>query len=449
MPKALAADNAVDPFQPIATDAPPSQITSRDDHPVPRLNIVRFPNLGRLSRIGSNLGQAPQHKPLSTNKFYANLFLGGQSNSVFTHPYSLSWSKGGGVTGSFGMAVSHIDNDQKAFGEPRRDIPGSPASFFINPLGIQSLVVSAMELGNSTTLTSDSLQAFSVNANLLPNKGASSSIKFPMVQGMGFVTGIYTNLQPIIQSGILFRTVVAAGSPSAGIFKYQITLEDGKSWLMYAMPGDGSDPNFSLDSNTLLRGPSGWSGTLQFAKNPSGANGEAVLDAVSGVYAISTHISGSVSGNQSTYSLTWTKAGLSTGQPLLMFALPHHLSSFADDTASAATKIQLSTTTKGMATGVVGDRWNLVESSLPADMGFAPWTPGARAQTTISEQGRAAIMAAAQTEIQEDMVRALSILASRSMDIDTITAGGTIKLGQHVLLGESFEQVRVHHLGSS
>ena len=35
---AAAAD--IDPFQPIATTAPPSQIPSRNDHPVPRLNIV-------------------------------------------------------------------------------------------------------------------------------------------------------------------------------------------------------------------------------------------------------------------------------------------------------------------------------------------------------------------------------------------------------------------------
>ncbi|EHL00549.1 putative endo-1,3(4)-beta-glucanase 1 [Glarea lozoyensis 74030] len=69
-------------FQPIATDAPPSQFSRRGDHPVRKLGV-----------------QA-QNSPVSTNKFYANFFLGSQSAPTWTHPYSVAWSKGGGVTKS-------------------------------------------------------------------------------------------------------------------------------------------------------------------------------------------------------------------------------------------------------------------------------------------------------------------------------------------------------------
>jgi endoglucanase Acf2 len=56
---------------------------------------------------------------------------------------------------------------------------------------------------------------------------------------------------------------------------------------------------------------------------------------------------------------------------LLMFALPHHAESFSPQTASAATSVQLQTTTKGLATAVVADSWTMVES-LPTTMGFVP-----------------------------------------------------------------------------
>jgi len=99
-------------FVAIATDAPPSEIPERQDHPVPRLGI-----------------QAQTHK-LETNKFYANFFLGSQASSSFTHPYSVSWSKGSGACSSWGLAVSHIERGQLAVA------PGSPPEYFINPIGI-------------------------------------------------------------------------------------------------------------------------------------------------------------------------------------------------------------------------------------------------------------------------------------------------------------------------
>ena len=350
--------------------------------------------------------KATQSIPLSTNKFYANLFLGTQGQSVFTHPYELAWSQGSGNAKSWGLAISQVEASQRAFGDPNNAIPGSPASYFINPLGLQSLILSATELGSSTVLTTDTLQTFSVNANLQPSSGSSSSIKFPLVQGMGFVTGIYTNLQPNIESSIFFRGVVSAGSPRAGIFKYQVTLEDGTSWLIYTAPSNGVDPNLTLISNTLVQGPAGWSGTIQIAKNPNGASGESIFDTASGVYPTTASISGSVSGATGSYSLSWSKAGLSTGQNLLMFALPHHLTSFDSATSSQATGIHLDTTTKGSATAVVADSWTLVESALPTDLGFAPWSPIAGgSKSTYSATAIQAILNAAGSEINQDMVR--------------------------------------------
>lgn len=300
------------------------------------------------------------------------------------------------------MCISHVDADQRAYGPQQMAIPGSPVQYFINPIGIQSIILSAAEFGSSTVLTTDTLRAFSANANLQPEIDSESKLTIPLVQGMGFVTGIYNNLCPAIQSSVFFRTVVSAGSPKAGVYKYRITLEDGKSWLLYAIPSNGSDPFLKLVSNTLLQGSSGWSGTIQVAKNPSGSHGETLYDSSAGVYAAAGQVKGSVQGKWGTYQFQWTKAGL-TADPLLMFALPHHIQSFANDTLSGITSMQLQTTTKGMATAVIANCWTLVETDLPTDMCFAPWSPIVGSATTLSAAARQDITKAGSSEVNQDM----------------------------------------------
>jgi len=172
-------------FIPIATDAPPSAFGSRPDHPVPRLGIS-------------------ETSPIGTNKFYANFFLGSQTSGTWTHPYSLAWSKGGGSTESWGMTIQQLEDGQKVFG-PKAD--ANPVQYYINPIGIQPIILSAVELGNSTVITNTDLTAFSANVNLLASAGDQPTITFPLVQGMGFVTGIFNGGTPVLQSGVLFRSI--------------------------------------------------------------------------------------------------------------------------------------------------------------------------------------------------------------------------------------------------
>ncbi|KAI9839424.1 MAG: hypothetical protein M1837_002073 [Sclerophora amabilis] len=368
-------------FVPIATSAPRDNIPTRDDHPAPRQGLV------------------DQTNPVETNKFYENFLLGAQTQATFLHPYSVSWSKGPGETRSWGLSVSHIEASQRAFGE------GDPAPFYINPLGIQSMILSADELGSSTTLSVDSVEAFSANVNFLPKEGDPVGITFPLVQGMGFVTGKYNGLKPIVQSRVFFRTLTQADySGTANTVKYNIVLEDGTNWLLYATSSDGNDLSLQKQSNNLLEASSAFEGTIQIAKNPGGADGEAIYDASAGVYPTSATISGSVSGSSGSYSLKWTKAGSGDTSPsLLMFALPHLVESFDADTEGAKTAIQLQTTTKGVATAVVGDSWTMVEPDLPTDMDFAPWRPTTKSQSDLSAEAVEAIKGIASSEISQDM----------------------------------------------
>ena len=343
----------------------------------------------------------PQGNPASTNKFYANLFLGSQSQGVWTHPYSVAWSKGSGNAGSWGISVSHIDANQRADGPQNYALPGAPIQYFINPVGIQSIILSAIELGPPTVLTTNNLEAFSVNAVLSPQSGSSSSITFPLVQGMSCVTAVYNNLMPAIQSSVFFRTVAQVTSPCAGVFKYRITLENSKEWLLYATPNNGQDPRLQLVTNTQLQGLRAWSGIIQVAKNPAGSGGEAIYDGSAGVYPSTATVNGSVSGTTGTYQLQWTKHGL-TNLPLTMYALPHHVQSFDGATSQGITTMQLQTTTKGMATAVVGDSWNLLEQNLPTDIGFAPWTPSTGSRSALPSAAAQIIKQVARSEINQD-----------------------------------------------
>lgn len=378
---AMVAQNI---FQPVDISAPPSCIGRRSDHPVPRLGIKA------------------QNCPLSTNKFYANFFLSSQSAPTLTHPYSVSWAKGGGSSRSWGISISHIDANQRVFGP---DSNANPAGYFINPVGIQSIVLSAAELGSSTTLTTDSLTALSVNVNLLPSPGATPAITFPLVQGMGFVTAIYNGGTPFVQTGVFFRNITRSSySPKYGITKYTILLEDGKTWLLYAYSPSGTPLNLQVVNNGLAQSTSNWYGIIQIGKNPCGVTCEALYDAACGVYATTATLSGSVSGSKGTYSISFTKAGLANST-LIMFALPHHLQSFDSATRIAVSDVQLQTTTKGVATAVHADSWTLVEPDMPVDMGFAPWRPGYGSQSNLSPHAIAAIRNAAASEVSQNMTQ--------------------------------------------
>ncbi|KAI1496689.1 glycoside hydrolase family 81 protein [Biscogniauxia marginata] len=337
---------------PIATTAPPAYFQVRKDHPVPRLGIA---------------GPAP----IGTNKFYANFFLGNQSSPSYVHPYSLAWAKGQGAGASWGLWISHIEASQRVYGQTQPDT--GAARYYLNPTGIQSLCLSAVELGSSTALTSDNLNSHSINVNLHTDSKAKPLVTFPLVQGMGFVTAVYKGGTPVISTGVFFKMITKSNiGPKQGVTKYSISLEDGKVWHVYAYSDKGDPFELSIKSNVEARATKPFNGIVQVSKDPGGA--EDIIDGASGSYPVGVTLSGSASGSKGTYTFNFQKAGFSN-VPLLMYALPHHVNSFDAGTKKAASAAKLQTTTKGIATGVVADSWTMVEPNMPLSMDFAPWDP--------------------------------------------------------------------------
>jgi endo-1,3(4)-beta-glucanase len=267
-------------------------------------------------------------------------------------------------------------------------------------------VLSAAELGASSALTTDSHGPFSVNANLASYAGGSPLITFPLVQGMGFVTAIYNSASVVIRSSVFFKTVVYMGDLAGNTsFKYRITLSDDTEWLLYVTPNvtDVSGvPPLKLIDSTELTGPTGFQGIIQVAKNPAGDAGEAAYDSAAGAYATSALVSATTNDEAGSYNISWTRGGIGE-QMLFMFALPHHMESLVPDVAARVTPIQLATTSKGMATGVLTNFFAFSEPNLPVDIGFEPWSPIHGNIHAISPAASQSVDSAARVELQQNM----------------------------------------------
>ena len=197
----------------------------------------------------------------------------------------------------------------------------------------------------------------------------------PVVQGMSFVTAGYRNAMPTIQTDgkgfVDFSGPITIGRS----VKYRVQDMNGRNWLIYVNPVPDvpydATKFFKLDPNTII-GPAGFKGTIQVAKNPLGAGGEALYDRACGSFVTEAKLTAVVNDSKGTYTINYTKIGTS---PLLMFALPHHIQSLNPELQSQVTKLQLRTTTKGMATAIFADKLSFTEPNLPTSMSFGPWSP--------------------------------------------------------------------------
>jgi endo-1,3(4)-beta-glucanase len=235
------------------------------------------------------------------------------------------------------------------------------------------MVLSADELGSDTIMTVEELQAFSVYANFAPNSSYPVIMTMPVVQGMGMITAVYKDAMPMIRSGVYFRSFDYIGFAGAGTYKWRVSLNDNSQWLMYVTPIDSMGiPPFRLNNTSLISGPAHFKGMVQVSKNPAGIPAEDAFDAAAGAYAANATISGSVNGNSGSYTLSWGKGGVPE-KTLLMYALPHHVESFDQETNATRQGFSLVTTTKGYAQAVLANRITMLEKDLPTGIGFAPW----------------------------------------------------------------------------
>lgn len=189
---------------------------------------------------------------------------------------------------------------------------------------------------------------------------------------MSFVTGIYSDAQPVIQCPDKGFTFIS--DPHFlhySTTKYKIVDASNKNWLLYIKPfgeNDKSGPPPAvftrLDKNTFV-GPLHFEGIIQVAKNPLGAEGEAIYDRAAGTFISGAHLTASANDDRASYTFTYEKFGT---PPLLMFALPHHIQSLDPELKSRLTKLCLRTTTKGVARAIWTDKLTCLEPTMPVEM---------------------------------------------------------------------------------
>ncbi|KAK6537484.1 hypothetical protein TWF694_011669 [Orbilia ellipsospora] len=371
--------------QPISTGAPLPMFTRKSDHPVPRRGVINMDGV-----------------PVGTNKFYENLLLGNGNLGVWTQPYSV-WANQD--PNMWGLAISHTDASQLVFGP---DPNANPVQYYFNPVGINSLTLSANEFNTTTsTVTTESITPHSALVTFWANRATTPSSKRLnsfLVQGMGFVTGRYRDLVPKINSGVLIRSFSYSGTLSnngvAPRQKWTVTLEDGKQWRIYAIANSGTAPlQLQLLNNTTIQASGSFSGLVQIAKLAT-TGYEAILDQTAGSVVTDATISATVAGAVGTYQLTFTSTGSSTAGAPLMYALPHHVASFDSATSGKVFgNLQLKSTTKGLMSAVVANSWTLVESNMPVSVG---WLPGSNRNWTPNTLN--AIRAAIASDINYDVI---------------------------------------------
>ncbi len=128
-----------------------------------------------------------------------------------------------------------------------------------------------------------------------------------------------------------------------------------------------------------------------------------------------------------TYTFNFQKSGL-TNERLLMFALPHPVSTFDSATTQATTALKLQTTTKGVGVAVLADAWTMVEDRLPVSMAFLPWSPD-RGTVNIPSTVKAFILKVAQEEASQNM--------SQQSDLNSVYFTGKVMFPNRARGGES------------
>ncbi|KAK9318415.1 endo-1,3(4)-beta-glucanase [Lipomyces starkeyi] len=373
----------VDMFAPIKGTAPDDRFPIMVSHP-----------LHPLGMSNSVISKST----IPTNNFYSNLFLGSRNQPANVYPYSVWWNQG--TNGDYGFAISHTTFSQRNYGpDPHAD----PVEYYFNPVGINSISFSAAEFDSDMTMSLSNPAEFSVDVNMAPSTsryGNGRYLYIPLVQGAGFVTGIYFNMKPKFNSLVGFQSLTEKASPRYGIKKYVAHLYDGTVWAIYANVPSGQ--TFSLSrqsSSSILASKRVYNVVVQIAKIVDGSEG--AYDYHAGKYTYHAHVYGTAAGSTGTLAINyWTLQGNNAGR-LLLWALPHHVASFTSEMTKRALGISIDSQTKGKMYAYSTNQL-IMQEVLPTDIQFAPWTsiPGKRAAYT--SQAIKLITSAASSEIAQN-----------------------------------------------
>ncbi|EDO15154.1 hypothetical protein Kpol_397p14 [Vanderwaltozyma polyspora DSM 70294] len=333
----------------------------------------------------------PSGLPIETNKFYGNLLLASQTLPTWTHPYSVWVAKD---PSQFGLAVSYVPSSQKVFA------PGVPPEFYFSPVGIKSLVFGATEFSTAADMTLVLKNPKHMSVQLQIQKSSTSYFVAPLVQGMGFVTAVYSNMTPVVTSGVGFVSLTKLTSVKPFQQKYSVLLQNQVIWTLYLTVESGQTVNLTLtDPNTIKANAKLSKAIIQIVRSTENS-----IDTAAGCYSTDCELSGYTTGTIGKYIFKYSTNGSSLSGASLHYALPHHVQTFAPTMGPFRINSKLDSTTKGVMTGYIINKFEMTVT-IPTALGFAPFTtiPG-KAFPNYTTAELAAIRTAAQADVLGDVV---------------------------------------------
>lgn len=357
---------------------------------------------------------------MQTNKFYGNFLLEGQNLTAFAQPYELFYSTDADY---YGVAITYVNSTQRVFGP---NASANPVEYYINPLQVKSLVLSAEEFTNSNLENPriTDMGPFSVNMTVNTQGASGQTLTVPISIGMGFVTGIYDGYTPRLFSQIGIYKITKSkniGNYNSKLQKYVFTLMNGVQWNVYVNGPENF--GFKAVSDYEVTGNATGSGSnaiiIQAAVVESS---EEKIDAAAGAFPVGAELEGETTGSTTTYRIVYDVRGESNTQTTLLYALPHHVESLsAAVKANVVSNLTTYSTTKSYLTGVLSNKLEMVE-----DVSDAPgWLTGSTGQ--LSTDALKLLATTVNDELSEDM-------KSQTDTTSTYTAGKAFDKFAYILL---------------
>lgn len=305
-----------------------------------------------------------------TNKFYVNLFLGDQTDMIWSYPYGMQYLK----TTYYGWAVQHTIPNDRVFGNVNSN--NNNPSYYFNPINIKEMIFSATSFSSNLKMSVSNMKVMSALVKL---GLATNYIEVPVVQGMGFVTSVYHgNLVPQLNSGVGVKTLVKETSSNlkSNILKFRATLFSGTEYLIYVTFPSGTSTSgftFSVSNSNTIKASKNINGLMiQIAVAPSSSQ-DKYYDQSAGTYVTEAKVKAhGYGGTTAEYRFSYIKAGSSKSNLPIVFLLPHHVGLIDANTKNAATGITLSSTTKGTMSAYLASEI-IMNESLNYNIQFLPW----------------------------------------------------------------------------
>lgn len=311
-----------------------------------------------LSRSGevSRPANLPNNAPVQTNNFYTNLLLDNHREPVWTNPYKLQFD-------NKNCHIYYPTSLDLVYGP-------EPVKYFYYPNGIEHLLFTSPDFSNDPQFVVSQLDKFSINCQF---KNDSGTVSFPLVQGMGFVTGVYDLIIPEIKSGVGIKSVQGKLCQNNRLSKYEITLNNDVKYTMY------------LSQNIRIRASTE---RIVFEKAvPNlviqiGFGTFDYYDQVAGCYISNVEFSATTT----SYSFEYKTLGNNlTGAPLI-FAPPHMVKNFSSTSQKTISDISVNLCVLGELKGCITPKLTINVQIPNVRFGFRNESLSQNVLSVISEQ---------------------------------------------------------------